>query len=149
MRLYIWIYMYFYLYLNEVGIEVSCQDMEGLERAWLPGGEYWRQYRLPAFIELLAFNKYSCEERQGLALGRYGLPSSGELCAQHILSVWSTLSSSEEVKVILPRGVPWTTVALFMNSEPQRDSLGFQITQSCLWFWGMEGIPPLEWGLWF
>lgn len=36
-----------------------------------------------------------------------------------------------------------------LSSERQRDSLGFPVTQSCLWFWEMEGILPLIWGIWF
>ena len=53
----------------------------------------------------------------------------------------------EEVRVILPRGEPWATVALFISSELQLDSLGFRMTQSCLWSWGRKGGLPLEWGL--
>lgn len=153
-KMYVHMYVYinickhiYMLYLDEVGVGVTYKRW----KVWRGPGCLAESIEHSTIIglQLPAFKKYSCEERQWLGFLSYGLPSSesfvcGVYCECDVSEPFR--GSKRESPPRVPRPGHCGSV---LSSEHQRDSLGFQMTQSCFRFWEMKQSLPLEWRLWF
>lgn len=132
----------FIFILYGVGVEVTYQRAE--RRSGEGPAAQWRIWKTVQIIGLqfLAFSKYCCEERQTHGILLWPAFLKRALCVVSTVSV-KPWSPSEEVEAILSEECLRRCGSVFMSSEPQRDSSGFQITR-LLVVWGNGRDPTFE-----